>query len=314
MKSRAVGRASGSRMSASPGPRRATLAVIALCAAGVLSLLTSPLALGAHRHARSRILSADVIYESLSYGPSANEVANVYPSATPNSPIVVLVHGGGWRKQGALGKFELPSKSLQAAGFTVVEINYDQDSRTVPAFPLEPNEVASAARWAISHAASFSGDPSELFLLGGSAGANLVDLVGEELNAAAPGTVRAVVSLSAPTNFVNLMPMLEENTITNEDFNLSVHRALGIGEEAPLPVSYAERWSPSLQVSAKTCPAFLIFNSAEELIPLSQAQDLYGKLSSARCNATLNVVPGTEHAFLYFHRVKSQVIAFLRAQ
>jgi len=309
----AVSTARSSRMSSSAGPRRATLALVALCIAGLLSLSASPLASGAGGHHRARISGAAAVYESISYGPSENEVANVYASATPNSPIVVLVHGGGWRKQGALGKFELPSKSLQGAGFTVVEINYDQDSRTTPAFPLEPNEVAAATRWAIAHAGMYNGNPSKLFLLGGSAGAHLVDLVGQELNAASPGTVRAVVSLSAPTNFVALMPLLEENSITNEDFNLSVHRALGIGEETPLPMSYAERWSPALQVSGRTCPAYMLFNGTEEFIPLSQAQDLDANLVAAKCNVTLSLVPGGEHAFMYFHRVKAQVIAYLHS-
>jgi len=275
--------------------------------------MASPVAFGARQHTGTRVLGA-AFYEAVSYGPSANEIANIYASATPNSPIVILVHGGGWRKQGALGRFELPSRNLQAAGFTVVEINYDQDSRSAPAFPVEPNEVAASARWAIAHAGAYNGDPSELFLLGGSAGANLVDLAGQELNAATPGTVRAVVSLSGPTNFITLMPMLEENTFSNEDFNLSVHRALGMEESSVFPAAYAQRWSPALQVSGKTCPAFLIFNSAEEFIPLSQAQDLYSSLIAAKCNATLSVQPGSEHAFMYFRDVKAQVIAFLRAQ
>jgi len=301
-------------MSASPGPRRAALALVALCAAGLLSLFASPLALGARGHTGARAHGAAAIYEAVPYGPSPSEIANIYASATPNSPIVILVHGGGWRKQIALGKFELPSLHLQADALTIVEINYEQDSRTTPAFPMEPNDVAAAARWAIAHAGTYNGDPSKLFLLGGSAGANLVDLAGAELNASAPGTVRGVVSLSAPTNFLTLLPMIEDNTITNDNFQLSVHRALGMAEESTVfSETYAARWSPSLQVSGKTCPAYLIVNSADEFIPLSQAQGFYSNLLAENCNATLDVLPGNEHAFTYFPKVKAQVVAFLHA-
>jgi acetyl esterase/lipase len=282
----------------------------ALATAFALALAAAPSALGAVKPA----ISSLGVYEYLRYGPSPLEVANVYPSATPNSPLVVLVHGGGWRKQGPLGRLELEAGSLRAQGFTVVEVNYDQDSLLTPAFPLEPNDIEAATRWAIAHAADFNANPADVVLLGGSAGGHLVALAAEELDAAAPGTVEQVVTLSAPTNFLSLIGQLEEDSLSNEMFDTSVHRALGYTDPAPMPWSYAARWSPALNVPSGGCPSWLIFNSEAEFIPLAQAQELNAALNAAHCSSRLEVVPGSEHGFTYFHRVKPVIFSFIKSQ
>jgi acetyl esterase/lipase len=39
------------------------------------------------------------IYWGVSYGPSPSETATVFAQSHPGAPVVVLVHGGGWRLQ-----------------------------------------------------------------------------------------------------------------------------------------------------------------------------------------------------------------------
>jgi acetyl esterase/lipase len=284
---------------------------LALVSVALLALATS---VGASASTRLADAELPPALEYLQYGPGSQQVASVYPSAKAGSPLVILVHGGGWRKQGALGRLELEALSLQREDFTVVEVNYDQIS---PAFPLESNDIAAATRWAIANAAAFNADPANVTLLGGSAGGQLVAVAAEQLDAAYPGTVDAVVTLSGPTDFVSLIPMLGSDTLDNESFDKSVHLALGwpmLTSFAASTHSYAETWSPALHTPKSNCPHWLIFNSEAEFIPLVQAKEMYSNLTAAGCQATLNVVPGTEHAFAYFHRVKPQIFSFIRGQ
>jgi len=285
---------------------------------GLLVLAAVVLATAAGASAATKPIKAAAelpSYENLRYGPSPFEVANVYPAAQAGAPIVVMVHGGGWRKQGTLGRLGDEARALQGEGATAVEINYDQDSLLTPAFPIEPNDVAAATRWAIANAASFNADPSTVILLGGSAGGNLVALVAEQLDAANPGTVDAVISLSGPMDFVSLWPKLEADMLANESFTKSVQWALGMPTEgSPFPAAFAQQWSPALHVPRSGCPAWLIFNSEAETIPLAQAQEMYMNLRAAGCSATLGVVPGSEHAFAYFRHVRSAIVEFIKAQ
>lgn len=275
---------------------------LAIVLGGLAALALSPAALASGGEPRE-----------VQYGASPLEIANVYPSSTSGSPVVVLVHGGGWRQQRDLSRLELSSRALQAEGFTVYEIDYEQDSSETPAFPLEPDDVIAATRWAIAHAAAYNGNPGDVTLLGGSAGGNLAALAVEQLDEESPGAVEGVVLLSAPTNLVALAPMLGEQ-ITYQPFVGAFHWALDWEQGEPFPEAYAARWSPALHAPSHNCPSWLIFNGETELIPLSQAQEMQDSLTHAGCQSTLEVVPGGEHAFAYFHRVKPEIFSFIRGQ
>jgi len=293
-----------------PRRLRGRLLALIIAVSSLLALVLSPAALASV----TTLVAEGGELEYLSYGPSSQEVANVYISPNPGSPLVVLVHGGGWRKQMSLGKFATESYRLREEGITVVEINYDQDTAYTPAFPMEPNDVMAATKWAIANAARFNADPGNVELLGGSAGGNLVALAAEELNAANPGTVRGVISLSGPMNFLALMPMLESGQTFTDNFEVSVRQALGIPSGTwNYSRSFAARWSPALSVPAQGCPAWLIINSANELIPVSQAEQMHASLVNARCSASLIVLPGREHAFEYWRFVRPAIVDFIHA-
>ena len=288
------------------GLATAALSVAALAGGAVSASATTTLAMPPRLE--------DVPYA----GASSYQAANIYPSPYAGSPVVVLVHGGGWRSNAFLGYLELEARALQSQGFTVYEINYRQDTKTSPAFPMEPNDVVTATRWAIDTASSHNGDPNKLVLVGGSAGGQLVAVAATQIDTESPGAVDGVVTLSAAgANFLTLQPLVEAEALARESFEISIERALAWRQSVggSFPQAYAERWSPTLHppTVAADCPQWLLFNSEAELIPLAQAEEMHQSLVEAGCSASLTVVPGDNHAFAYFHIVKPQVFAFIRA-
>jgi len=301
------------------GRRGASVRLAALLVACAGLALAAPSAASAASGNSSQISSPyGPVYEHISYGSRFRQVLDVFASATPNSPIVVLVHGGGWRYYDPLTRFAAEAEALQQLGYTVLDINYDQDNERVPAFPLEPDDVIKAIDWGIANAATYNGDPTNVILLGGSAGGHLVAIAGEMLDKTSPGTIRAIISLSGPMNLTTLLAMVEENAITNEEFVTSIQQALGMGpgeEASPETESYAATWSPALHIPpAADCPDWLIFSSEQDLVPVSQAQEMYADLQRANCKATLDVVPGSGHAFAYFNSVRGVIDLFLRGE
>jgi acetyl esterase/lipase len=242
-----------------------------LLALVALQLLAAGPALAASRSSSAQTPQG-AIYERVVYGPRPEfDRADVFASPTPGSPLVILVHGGGWRLQTGLYFLRKEALQLQAHGFTVVEINYEQDNTTRPAFPIEPEAVVTATRWAVANAATYNANPANVVLVGGSAGGNLVALAAEQMDTSHPGSVRAVVSLSGPMNFETLVPMVQDGEITNASLITSIYQALA-GEE-------------------------------EE-----------ADLLAARCSATLQVVPGHQHAFAYWKQVGETVASFIAAE
>ncbi len=119
--------------------------------------------------------------QSLSYGRDALQKLDYWPAQTTKAPapLVVFVHGGGWKrgsKDNASGAWKAPHYTGE--GYAYAAINY----RLVPGATVEDQaaDVAAALRYLIDHAAALGNDPARIVLMGHSAGAHLVALVGTD--------------------------------------------------------------------------------------------------------------------------------------
>jgi len=90
-------------------------------------------------------------------------------------PMIVYFHGGGW-VMGDLDLGDAMCRTLATdAGFTVVSASY----RLAPEnpFPAAFDDAYDATCWAHDNAAALGGDPSQLVVMGTSAGGNLAAAV-----------------------------------------------------------------------------------------------------------------------------------------
>ena len=260
--------------------------------------------------------NASSTYTTLNYGSGVDQFENVYASKTPNSPVVLIVHGGGWNSSPTAnleGKAALP---LRAAGFTVFTVNYDDDS-TQPAFPTEINDIVAATQYAEAHAAQYNGNPSEINYLGGSSGAQLAAYAAEELNSTSAGAIKSVATLSGPFDFPSLISYWSSVPPGN---NAPLHlsnetTALGCVSVATCSTAVEQKWSPDDNVTSQDCStAWLIVNGNNELMPVAQANSMTAALKSAKCaNVTENIFADSKHAFDYWTPIKPTVISFFQA-
>jgi arylformamidase len=97
------------------------------------------------------------------------------PGATPAdpSPIVVFVHGGGWRR-GDKSQHAEKGEYFARAGFLFASINYRLHPDVDPA--AQALDVAQAVSWIARNAETYDADPTRVFLIGHSAGAHLAAL------------------------------------------------------------------------------------------------------------------------------------------
>lgn len=128
----------------------------------------------------------------------------------PAGPLVVFVHGGGWRKGDKADNIVNFATLVTRAGMTLASVNYrlsPSELSTDPdrvKFPDHPDDVGRAIGWLLDRAAANGVDPTRVALVGFSAGAHLSALVTTNpsfLEAAGYGIddVRAVVSLDTAT-------------------------------------------------------------------------------------------------------------------
>ena len=111
------------------------------------------------------------------YAEPKNErqMLDVYaPTKGKDLPVVVWIHGGGWRRGDKADVHNKP-KAFVDKGFVLVSISY----RFVPKVTVNEiaGDVAKAIRWTHDHAKDYGGDPNTIIVMGHSAGAQLAALV-----------------------------------------------------------------------------------------------------------------------------------------
>jgi acetyl esterase/lipase len=103
---------------------------------------------------------------------------DLYRSALPGPklPLVIWVHGGGWnrgdaRESGAYKDWPAVLASLAGRGYVVAAIDYRLSSEAP--FPAALQDVKAAIRFLRAHAGQYRIDSQQVFVWGGSAGAQL---------------------------------------------------------------------------------------------------------------------------------------------
>lgn len=130
------------------------------------------------REALTKRKSADSV--EFSYGTDPLQKLDFWKSDSPNAPLVIFVHGGGWKrgdKRDATGE---KSAHYHQQGYAFASINY----RLVPAATVEQQaqDVANAIAHLITRAETLGFDGKRVALMGHSAGAHLTALVGTDLS------------------------------------------------------------------------------------------------------------------------------------
>jgi acetyl esterase/lipase len=98
-------------------------------------------------------------------------------AATGPTPIVICVHGGGW-KAGSKVTYKHLGPLLASRGFAAFSIDYRLANKPENIYPAAVDDVRSAVQYVVDHAAELNADPKRIVLMGDSAGAHLASLVG----------------------------------------------------------------------------------------------------------------------------------------
>ena len=209
------------------------------------------------------------------------------PADGKDHPVVVWIHGGGW-KQGDKKGVGLKPRAFADHGFVFVSINY----RLAPQATVGEmaGDVAKAVRWVHDHAKEYGGDPRSIFVMGHSAGAHLAALVctdGRYLTAEGLtlGAVKGCVPVDVSVYDIPKR-LKESGSVPPATFtavfgeNGEVHRA----------------FSPALQAAKdKGVPPFLILHVADRPDTKAQSQWFADKLKEAGVPARVVAAEGKTH-------------------
>lgn len=284
-------------------------------------------------------LQSGISYDSSSPGDLLD--AYLPKPSKVRAPAVVLIHGGGWV---AGSRTDLSSEAAQfaAAGFAAFTIDYRlEDPGGCQATPLDcaatntipwvdPIEDAqTAVMYVIDNASDFNINPKRVGVLGASAGgwiAGMLATIGLVSNANAqaetispapsPAHLQVVVSWSGIFDLTTIEPTEvgqlpsgcagDANCITKlapTGFDDLTGCTL---QQCPQDFSEA---SPVTHVANKNTPLYM-FNSAQELVPVAQPQEMAAALSKVGVVNNVVILPGDQHAQQYSDQAWDQTLAY----
>ncbi|WP_354478897.1 alpha/beta hydrolase [Marisediminicola sp. UYEF4] len=231
-------------------------------------------------------------------------------TASTARAAVLSVHGGSWR-QG--DKADLYWRSacqwLASEGFVAFSVNY----RLAPAnpYPAAIDDVRQVVRWLRDDAQveRFDIDPDRIGAFGGSAGGNLVSLLGlEGMGDLAEGSrVAAVVNLSGPIDLTTDGFALGGVVPAFRQVQLDY---LGCESYTDCPQALAA--SPLYSVD-ESDPPFFVGHSLEEMIPVQQSDALVELLRGAGVDTTYLTVEGNLHSIAMLDDpIRLQIADWLR--
>lgn len=239
--------------------------------------------------------------------------------AKQDLPVVVFVHGGGWRS-GYRSEFVPMALRLARNGYASVTVSYRLAGEAM--YPAAVHDVRAAVRWVREHAGEYGLDPRRIALAGGSAGGQIASLAGvtAHLNQFDPGAAGSDVS-SAVQAVVNIDGL--------SDFTSEAARAYEDDPSKPVSAAgywfggrYAEKaalWREAspIQYVNSSMPPMLFIGSAQPRFAVGREQ-MVEKMAQVRVPSQVVVLPDTPHSFWLFdpwlQPTVDVTVAFLNAQ
>lgn len=269
----------------------------------ILSVVLLTAAWGVPARARSARQPPDTL-RNLVYGKAGGEALklDLYLPETGGDPrpkpVIVFVHGGGWRI-GGKSEVEPYTALLTTAGYAVASVDYRLSGRH-RRFPTQIFDCKTAVRWVRANAARYGIDPARIGALGYSAGGHLAALLGtsegvkalEDRSEGSPDAssrVQAICSVSGPVD----LTFPPESLIGK----YSIDGLLGgTAREHP---ERARSGNPALYATHGDAPALLIYGDKDTLVPPIHARILSEALRKVGVEVQVVVVHGGGHVPFY---------------
>ncbi|MDA7510060.1 alpha/beta hydrolase [Verrucomicrobia bacterium] len=234
-------------------------------------------------------------------------------SSSEASPVVVFIHGGGW-KNGSKDRAKKLAGWLVESGFAVAGISYRLTD--VAGWPAQINDCYTAIRWLRENAQEYSLDSMNIGVWGTSAGGHLAVLLGTRPfsgEETVSSRVQAVCDWFGPSDLLSMPPNNLGDGRTEEDVANSNGAKLLRATVREVP-ERANDASGLFHVSSDD-PSFLIMHGElDPGVPLSQSRRLDQALTKANVSSDFHIVPGAGHGGKGFDtpEIRETVLAFFQ--
>jgi acetyl esterase/lipase len=230
-------------------------------------------------------------------GGSGQQLDLFVPAGGVGVPLVVWIHGGGFRTGDRTQNVPL---WLLARGCAVASVSYRLSGQAV--FPAQLEDCRAAVRWLRLNAAHYGIDAGSIVAWGESAGGHLAAMMGTTAHVTAfdvgehldvSSQVHGVIDFFGPTDFLQMdahrlpdglvhdLPDSPESLLIGGPIQQNTGKAADAN-----PIAYVSRGAP---------PFLIVHGDADRLVPHHQSVLLERALRAADVPVTFYTVKGGGH-------------------
>lgn len=214
------------------------------------------------------------------------------PDKSP-MPVVLWVHGGGWRR----GSYENLPDWLAGQGYLVGSVEYRLSEESK--WPAQIEDCKLAVRWLRANAEQLNIDPNRIGCWGTSAGGHLVAMLGTTAGdpafegsggcAGVSSAVQAVADYCGPSDFT--APEVLQKDKSRENMSFLLTKSF---EEDP---DLWKQASPIFHVKAGAAPFLIMHGDSDKVVSPKQSERMADALKNAKLPVEYVSVKGGGHTF-----------------
>ena len=266
---------------------------------------------------RNRTPASDSMPVKKSTHPYANndnprQTVDVYQPLSrksPRLPLVVFIHGGGWRSGSKDSGVRHLSDYVGSGNYVGASIGYRLTGEAQ--WPSQIHDCKAAIRYLKANAATFGIDVDKIAVFGTSAGGHLSCMVAVSGNAPElegkigrhlkqSSSVTCGISYFGPTNFLRLNDYpgrIDHNAANSAE-------SLLIGKPIEQDKSATQKANPESYVDKDDPPLLFIHGTDDPLVPYNQSELLSNRLKSLGVGGEIITVQGGGHGGFKNPRIK----------
>lgn len=243
----------------------------------------------------------NVVHRDIVYAEVDGELLKLdlfVPPGAKSPPLVVWIHGGGWRA----GSRKNPRlQGVTEHGYALASISYRFTDKAL--FPAQIHDCKGAVRWLRAHADKYGYNADNIAVAGSSAGGHLALLMGvsaavKELEGDIGGhldqssAVQAVIDYFGPSDFVLRGKTQPERAYTTKSGSYALLGGLRDGKLKPQMELLA---SPANYVTNNDPPLLIFHGNEDKTVLLDQSERIAALYKESRLEARLVVLDKAGH-------------------
>ena len=246
----------------------------------------------------------DIVYASLPESPLGKRDLHLdlfRPEKPGKYPVLLLVHGGGWRSGNK--SMDIPlAQQIAAKGYVTAAVEHRLSPEAL--YPAAVYDIKAAVRFLRANAKKYNIDPKRIAIGGSSAGGQLASLVGvsagvakfegPEGNSRVSSAVQAIIDIDGVLDFNT-----PDEKGKDEEAAKRSAGALWFGATFN---QNSEKWveASPIQYVGKNTPPMLFINSALPRFHYGR-DNVIAILSKHQIYTEVHTIDNTPHPFWLFH-------------